>query len=290
MVTTKKKSSPATAKPKAGGAKKCGLTIDSKAVIQQLETFLSDYLKTSGFSGYIIGLTGGLDTAVSASIAVRAVGAENVTALCMPHKTSLHTVKDARTVAKWLGINMTEIDITKIVNSYYMDTKSMNPLRVGNKMARERMAILFDQAFDSRQLVLGVKNRSEIALGYFTWFGDSGCSVDLLGQLYKTQVLQIARELQVPQSILDKPPSADLWPGQTDEDELGLTYADVDRFLCLVVDQGITSRAAILKEGFADEFIDRTLALVNRYTFKRKCPIIPNLGMSDFPDIISLNK
>ena len=288
MVTTKKKSS--AAKTKAGATKKCGLTIDTKPVIERLGTFLSDYLKTSGFSGYIIGLTGGVDTAVSAAIAVRAVGAQNVTALCMPHKSSLHTVKHARTVANWLGITMTEIDITKIVNSYYMDTKSINPLRVGNKMARERMSILFDQAFEAHQLVLGVKNRSEIALGYFTWFGDSGCSVDLLGQLYKTQVLQIAKALDMPQSILEKPPSADLWPGQTDEDELGLTYADVDRFLCLVVDQGITSRAAILKEGFSDDFIDRTLALVNRYTFKRKCPIIPDLGMSEFPDLISLKK
>ncbi|HSG99445.1 MAG TPA: NAD+ synthase, partial [candidate division Zixibacteria bacterium] len=260
------------------------LTIDAEQTLQALEEYLRDFLTEAGFDGYIIGLTGGVDSAVAASIAVRAVGKDKVSAFCMPYKSAQHTVKDAQLVADWLGIQLSVIEITKMIDSYYLNPKAVNPVRAGNKMARERMSILFDQAFESRLLVLGYTNRSELSLGYFTWFGDGGCSVCVLGQLYKTQVRQLARYLGVPGEIQQKAPTADLWVGQTDEDELGFSYDEIDAFLQLVIDKGVTSRAALNAAGFDDMFIDRALSLVNKYAFKRKCPSIPALGVGPIPD------
>ncbi len=275
---------------KAKPAKANALTIDGPKTIARLEQFLRDFLVETGFDGYIIGLSGGIDSAVSAALAVGAVGPEKVHAYSMPYKTGLHAVKDARIVANWLKIDVIELDITKMIDSYYADAKSVNPIRAGNKMARERMSILFDQAFESRLLVLGTTNRTELALGYFTWFGESGCSVNILGQLYKTQVRQIARELGAPESIQEKEPSADFWPGQVDEDELGLTYDEVDLLLNKIVDEGVTSRSALKKAGFDEALIQRALAFANRLSFKRKCPKIANLDKPDFPDKIVLKK
>ncbi len=266
------------------------LEIDATKTIAKLESFLRDFLTETDFDGYVIGLSGGIDSAVAAALASRAVGTDKVRAFTMPYKTGLHAAKDAKTVADWLKIDLIELDITRMIDSYYADTKSVNPIRLGNKMARERMSILFDQAFQSRLLVLGTTNRTELALGYFTWFGDSGCSVNVLGQLYKTQVRQIARELGVPQPIQDKAPSADFWAGQVDEDELGLTYEEVDHLLYTIVDNGILSRGALIKAGFDEMLIERTLAFANRLSFKRKCPRIAELGKPDMPDNIILKK
>ncbi len=266
------------------------LEIDTKSTIATLEKFLANFLEETDFDGYVIGLSGGIDSAVSAALAVRAVGLEKVRAFSMPYKSSMHAVRDARLVARWLKVNLVELDISKMIDSYYADAKSVNPIRVGNKMSRERMSILFDQAFQSRLLVLGTTNRTELALGYFTWFGDSGCSVNVLGELYKTQVRQVARELGVPQEIIDKPPSADFWAGQIDEDELGLTYEEVDNLLYTIVDEGVLSKSTLLKAGFGELLIERTLAFANRLSFKRKCPKIAGLGKLEFPDNIVLKK
>ncbi len=266
------------------------LEIDAKDAIAKLEKFLADFLEETDFDGYVIGLSGGIDSAVSAALAVRAVGPEKVRAFSMPYKSSMHAVKDARLVANWLKIELVELDISKMIDSYYADSKSVNPIRAGNKMSRERMSILFDQAFQSRLLVLGTTNRTELALGYFTWFGDSGCSVNVLGELYKTQVRQVASELGVPQGVIDKPPSADFWAGQVDEDELGLTYEEVDHLLFTIVDEGVLSKSALIKAGFSELLIERAIAFANRLSFKRKCPKIAKLGKLDFPDQIVLKK
>ena len=266
------------------------LTIDAEETLNNLENYLRTYLADAGFDGYIIGLTGGVDSAVAAAIAVRAVGKEKVHAYCLPYKSAQHTIKDAQLVADWLGIQLSVIEITKMINAYYVNPKVINPVRIGNKMARERMSILFDQAFDSRLLVLGFTNRTELSLGYFTWFGDGGCSVCVLGQLYKTQVRQLARYLGVPMEIQEKPPSADLWEGQTDEDELGFKYEDIDRFLAMVIDENVRSKAKLKRAGFDDLFIERALSLINKYAFKRKCPAMPPLGVIGIPDEIDLKK
>lgn len=287
---TANKTNKAVARKVVSDVSDVDLTIDAPKTIENLVDALKTYNEVSGFYGYIIGLTGGVDSAVAAAIAVRAVGKERVHAYCLPYKTRLHTIRDARLVAKWLDLPLTEIDITKMIQAYYADPKSVNPIRAGNKMARERMSVLFDQAFEKRLLVLGFINRSELALGYFTWFGDGGCSIDVLGQLYKTQVRQLAAELKAPEEIQKKPPSADLWPDQLDEEELGLTYEEVDRFFSLTIDKKVTSRSTLVKAGFSDEFIDRTLALTNRYAFKRKCPTVPALGLPDIPDMLELKK
>jgi NAD+ synthase len=288
--TTSSKAAPANTRNVASSPGSDKLEIDAKKTIATLEKFLRDFLQETDFDGYVIGLSGGIDSAVSAALAMRAVGPDKIRAFTMPYKSSIHAVKDARLVADWLKIELIELDITKMIDSYYADTKSANPIRVGNKMSRERMAILFDQAFQSRLLVLGTTNRTELALGYFTWFGDSGCSVNALGELYKTQVRQVARELGVPQVILDKPPSADFWAGQVDEDELGLTYEEVDHLLYTIVDEGVLSKSALIKAGFGELLIERTLAFANRLSFKRKCPRIAELGKVEFPDNIVLKK
>lgn len=266
------------------------LAIDTERTLKVLESYLEGFLEEAGFNGYIIGITGGVDSAVTAAIAKRAVGADKVHLYCLPYRNNKQSVNDAQMVAEWLGLELKVLDITKMVDAYYLNIKAVNPVRAGNKMARERMAILFDQAFDARLLPLGFVNRTEMALGYFTWFGDGGCSISLLGQLYKTQVRQLADALGVPQEIRDKAPSADLWEGQTDEDELGFSYDEIDRFLYLVLDQGVRSRAELAKAGFDDAFSERALSLVNRYFFKRRCPSVPSLGRSEIPEHIKLKK
>lgn len=266
------------------------LEIDTDRTLAILESYLESYLDDSGFNGYVIGITGGVDSAVTAAIAKRAVGADRVRLFCLPYKNNKQSIKDAQIVAHWLDLKLDVLDITKMVDAYFLNIRVISPIRVGNKMARERMSILFDQAFDARLLPLGFVNRTEMALGYFTWFGDGGCSISLLGQLYKTQVRQLAVALKVPQYIRDKAPSADLWEGQTDEDELGFSYDEIDRFLYLVLDQGVRSRAELAKAGFDGAFADRALELVNRYFFKRRCPSVPSLGRSEVPDHIKLKK
>jgi len=267
------------------------LKLDAKKTLSQLEEFLSRKLEESGFNGYIIGLSGGIDTSVAAAIAVRAVGAARVQSICMPYKAAqTQAARDARLVATWLGIKHAEVELWRVIDAYYSNIKAINPVRTGNKMARERMAILFDQAFDARLLVLGATNRSEMALGYATWFGETACSINLLGQLYKTQVRQLAVELGVPEKIRVKPPSADLWLGHTDEDELGITFDELDKFLSMVIDQGIVSRDKLKKAGFSDLTIDRTLAVSHKFYFKRRCPETADLGLPDIPDNITLKK
>ena len=294
IVTKKTAKLVSKAKPKSSSdtkSKSVDLTIDSKKTIEKLENFLREKLESSGFEGYIVGLSGGIDSSLAATIAVGAVGAERVLALSMPHGGAVPESSDLiAKLKKKLGLRVTEIDITRMITAYFTNTKTVNPVRLGNKVSRERMSILFDQAFESRLLVLGASNRTEIALGYMTWFGNTACSVNLLGQLYKAQVRQLAEYLELPKEIIERHPTADLWPGQTDEEELGLKYDDVDGLLILIVDQNVQSRAKLAEYGFEDATIDRTLALANKYYFKRRCPDNAFLGLSELPDTITLKK
>jgi NAD+ synthase len=149
-------------------------------------------------------------------------------------------------------------------------------IRQGNAMARARMIVLYDQSEAFEGLVVGTGNKTEILLGYSTLYGDSACAINPLGDLYKTQVSQLALEIGVPEIIVDKPPSADLWAGQTDEDELGFTYAAVDRLLYLLVDQRYRP-ADLLEAGFSESFVQQVLARVRRNQFKRLLPPIAKL-------------
>jgi NAD+ synthase len=266
------------------------LTNADSEIAERLEYFLEQKLAESGLDGYIIGLSGGIDSALAASIAIRAVGKEKVIGLIMPYsKSSAESENDARLLSSQLRIKTEKIDISPMINAYYHDIGLMNAVRAGNKMARERMSILFDKASQYNLLVLGTSNRTEICLGYGTWHGDVACSINPIGMLYKTQVRQLARYYEVPESIISKPPTADLWPGQTDEDELGLEYEKVDRLLYLMIEKGVTSREQLKASGFNDNFIDRAVSLLNKFYFKRHLPEIADLGLNPIPDKIIIS-
>lgn len=239
--------------------------------------------------GFVIGLSGGIDSGLAAALAVRAVGASKVYGLSMPYKSSsTGSVEHASLLADKLGIELRQIAITPMVEAYYSIVSESDRVRLGNKMARERMSILFDFAHRLNRLVLGTGNRTEACLGYTTLYGDSACSVNPIGQLYKSEVRQLARELGVPDLIIDKAPSADLWVDQTDEGEIGVTYEEIDRMLRRIVDDGERSLGKLLGEGFRQEDIERVMGMLNKSAFKRNLPPVAPLGKKDIPDRIAL--
>jgi len=266
------------------------LSLNEKETADKLEKFLKDKLADSLLSGYVIGLSGGIDSALSASIAAKAVGAENVLGVLMPYsRSSENSRDDALTLAIHLGIDTRTVEISPMIDAYFDNIDEIETVRSGNKTARERMSILFDIGFEMNRLVLGTSNRTEICLGYGTWYGDVACSVNPLGMLYKTQVLQMAAWYGVPESIIKKRPSADLWPGQTDEAELGLEYARVDQLLYYMVEKEITERKILNEAGFEDKLIHRAVELLSRFYFKRHLPEIADLGLKPIPDKITIS-
>lgn len=266
-------------------------TVDPRQTITTMKRFLTGKLLQSGMNGYVVGLSGGIDSALSTTLAVAAVGPEKVLAVLMPYKTSSQaSVDDAKELIRKLDIEYRTVDISPMIDAYYETVDQSNFLRAGNKMARERMSILFDIAHETDRLVLGTGNRTEIALGYTTWYGDSACSLNPIGQLYKTEVRLLSHELGVPESIINKAPSADLWQDQTDEAEIGVTYEQIDALLERIVDEGETSMSALENEGFTSTDISRVLSLVNRNAFKRRLPDVAPLGRDEIPENIKIQQ
>lgn len=252
--------------------------------------FITGKLLQSGLSGYVIGLSGGIDSALSCTLAVRAVGGDKVLGVVMPYQTSSEdSIGDALLLMEWLGIDHRKVDISPMIDAYYDRIDEANRLRAGNKMARERMSVLFDIAHETGRMVLGTGNRSEICLGYTTIYGDSACSINPMGELYKTEVRALAQILGVPQPIIDKPPSADLWTGQTDEEEIGVTYEQIDKLLMRIVDDSETSMSTLEAEGFATTDISKVVSLINRNEFKRRMPEIAPLDRPAIPRQIQLD-
>ncbi|MBK7140950.1 MAG: NAD(+) synthase [bacterium] len=175
------------------------------------------------------------------------------------------------------------MDISPMVDAYFGSPATEDRIRVGNFAARIRMAILFDMSRESGCMVLGTSNRTEFCLGYTTWFGDSAASINPIAELYKTEVLAMARQVGLPGEIIDKPPSADLWPGQTDEEEIGVRYEQIDGILRRVIDDGETSMEQLVKDGFEMVDISRVVSLVNRHSYKRNMPVIAPLGRVAVP-------
>ncbi len=258
--------------------------------IATIKNFIDTKLRQSGLKGYVVGLSGGIDSAVSASLATAAVGKGKMLALLMPYRTSSeHSTTDALELIDRLGIPYRRIDISPMIDAYFPEINEENRLRAGNKMARERMSILFDVAQEMDYLVLGTGNRTEICLGYTTWYGDAACSVNPIGELYKTEIRAIAKVLDVPEAIITKPPTADLWAGQTDEGEIGVTYEQIDRLLKRLVDDGEHSLQVLIREGFRQGDIERVVTLLNRNSFKRRLPDIASLRRAPIPDHIELS-
>lgn len=254
------------------------LTIDFDITLGLLTEFVRDEIAKAGFGRLILGLSGGLDSAVVAYLSVRAIGKENVVAVIMPYKTSnQENIKDANEIVDNLSLKNHHIDITPQIDSYFEKFPDADFSRRGNKMARERMSILYDLSVLEKALVIGTSNKSEILLGYGTIFGDLACAINPLGDLYKTQVRILARHLGVPEKIISKVPSADLFAGQSDEGDFGFTYDDVDKLLYLLVDERYTP-VQCEKAGFGKSLIDKVIDMIIRNQFKRSTPLFAKLS------------
>ncbi len=245
------------------------LEINTDLATQILVEFLRSEIRRAGFEHAVLGLSGGVDSSLSCFLAARALGPENVLALRMPYATSsADSLEHADQVIRATGVRSTTIPITPMADPILAQIPPEDTVRRGNVMARLRMILLYDQSAVFRGLVVGTGNKTEILLGYTTLFGDSACGLNPLGDLYKTQVRQLARAIGVPEAIVSKPPSADLWLGQTDEGELGFTYEQVDRLLVLLVDARYSPQACV-EAGFERAFVEAVVERIRRSQFKR---------------------
>lgn len=254
------------------------LSINTDIARKMLTGFIRDQITKAGMKRAVMGLSGGIDSALSAYLSVEALGAENVLAVRMPYKTSNPaSLNDANLVIESLGIPFLDVPITDMADPLINRFPDMTNLRKGNIMARLRMVTLYDQSVAFGGLVMGTSNKTEFLLGYSTIYGDSGVALHPLADLYKAQIRQLSRAMGVPQPILDKAPSADLWEGQTDEGELGYTYNDVDQVLFLLVDERYTVDE-VVEEGFEREFVEKVWSRVKINHYKRTMPNIAKLS------------
>jgi NAD+ synthase len=254
------------------------LKINPSFVEKVLTRFIRDELAKHGFRKGLLGLSGGLDSTVCAALAAKALGPRNVLGLIMPYGSSFSAdVRDAGTVGRWLGIRTRTIDIAPQVDPYFAAHPTRSRVLRGNKMARERMSILYDFSAREKALIIGTSNKTELLVGYGTIHGDMACAVNPMGDLYKTQVRQLARHLGVPPAILRKAPTAGLWAGQTDEQEIGLTYAELDEILERLVEQRMTVRD-LVASGCRRKTVERVAAMIRGSEFKRKLPPIAKLS------------
>jgi NAD+ synthase len=254
------------------------LAIDADLVAGILVAFVRDEVRKVGFEGVVLGLSGGVDSALVAAIATAALSAEHVTPVLMPYRTSSpRSEADARAVCEQYGLEPVAVDISPQVDRYFERFPDADRARRGNKMARERMSVLYDISLARDALVIGTSNKTELLLGYGTVHGDMAHALNPLGDLYKTQVFALARHLGLPAAVIDKPPSADLWEGQSDEEDLGFTYAQVDRLLFHLVDER-RSRVELLALGFEDAFVDRVMRRLRDNQYKRRLPLIAKLS------------
>jgi NAD+ synthase len=254
------------------------LRLDGETVRRILTGFIDNEVRKAGFERVVVGLSGGVDSALSAFLAAEALGPQNVWAILMPYRTSSpESVEHAGLVVNTLGVHSFAVDISPMVDAYFAGFPDADHMRRGNKMARERMTILFDHSARLGGLVLGTSNKTELLLGYGTLFGDMASAINPLGDLYKTQVRQLARHVKVPTVIVEKQPSADLWAGQTDEAELGFTYEAVDKVLYLLVDQRYEV-ADLVAEGFDEKIVRAIHQKVQASQYKRRLPVIAKVS------------
>lgn len=275
------------------------LEIDTDIARRVIVEFIRGQLRQAGFERAVVGLSGGIDSAVVAHLVVEAIGPERLLCLMMPYRTSAPESRaDAEAVIRKLGCPSALVDISPIVDGYFereggppgvfppevvdptmqgQAAQDLLRLRRGNFAARARMAVLYDHSATWGGLVVGTGNKTETLIGYTTIYGDAACAFAPIGDLFKTQVRQLALALGVPERIIRKPPSADLWPGQTDEGEGRFAYHELDRLLFWMVDRRRT-RDELVELGFAPETIDRVARLVAAAEFKRQVPPIAKLG------------
>ena len=255
-----------------------GLRINCRLVTEILTRFIRNEIQRAGFGRAVVGLSGGIDSSVTTCLAARALGSENVLAVTMPYKTSSEaTREDSRQVIAQLGVRSVDSPITDQIDAYFARVPGASHMRLANKCARERMTILYDLSAWFEGLVVGTSNKSELLLGYGTQFGDLASAINPIGDLYKTQLYPLGEYLGVPESILRKPPTGDLWVGQTDEGELGFSYAAADRLLYLLVDRRWQVRE-LVAAGFDPDFVRRIAERIRRNHYKRRLPVIAKLS------------
>ncbi len=263
--------------------------LDIPQAAKRLMGFIRKTVTDAGYQKVVLGISGGVDSSLSAALGAKALGPENVLGVIMPYRTSSpQSEADAREMADKIGIAVEKVDITPMVDAYFQNRES-SEIRIGNKCARERMSILFDIASRDGRLVIGTSNKTEIALGYSTLFGDGACSFNPLGGLYKRDVQRMAGYLGVPKPILNKAPSADLWPGQTDEEELGLTYEMADEVLGYIIEDGIRSMDALKQSGAEENVIREIIRRVNSFIYKRSPVLTYLLDTAPIPDHIEID-
>lgn len=255
-----------------------GLMLDLAKTRDVLVNFLRDEVKKIGFNKVILGLSGGIDSALVAFLAAEAFGPENVYTVMMPYKTSSkESIEHAELVVKATGINTKKVEITPMADAYFAMEKDMSSLRKGNVMARTRMCVLFDNSAKEGAIVLGTSNKTEILLGYSTQFGDSASAINPIGDLYKAQVWALSEFMGVSKEVIYKKPSADLWEGQTDEQELGFSYQMADEILYYLVEERMTLEE-ITALGYNEEIVKTIMRKIKMAQYKRKLPVIANIS------------
>ncbi len=252
-------------------------------IYKHLSNFIKIEVSKAGVNSVVLGLSGGIDSAAACYLASNALGKENVAALIMPYESSSESsFEDALKVVKTLGISYYIIDITKQIDDYFekekdaADTQNIR-VRKGNKMARERMSILYDYSYKLNSLVLGTSNKSELLLGYGTLYGDMASALNPIGDIYKTQIYQLSGYLDIPKSIIAKPPSADLWAGQSDESELGFTYEIADDIMYLLIDK-MYKPEVVVSLGYDENLVDKIYDKIKKSQYKRRMPLIAKVS------------
>jgi len=264
------------------------LILDGPGSIRSLTQFIKNTVLEAGYSKVVLGVSGGIDSSLSAFLSARALGSENVLVLRLPYKTSsAESLEHAQLVIDQLGVPSQTIDISPAVDSILENHPDASPVRRGNIMARIRMINIYDQSAAFPGLVAGTGNKTEILLGYSTLHGDGAFDFNPLADLYKAQVRQLSRELGIPDVIIYKAPSADLWAGQTDEEELGYSYEDMDQLLYLLVEEKLTAEAC-LDHGFSKVVVEGIINRVKRYRFKSILPRAGTVGQYPLSELEEL--
>ncbi len=253
--------------------------MDFNKIEKKIIDFIQKEINRIGVKNAVIGLSGGIDSTVSAFLSAKALGSENLYCISLPYKTSsIDSREDAKFIASILKCNFEVIDISPMVDAYINNYagNDISNVRKGNLMARMRMIVLYDKSAEYNAVVVGTGNKTEYLLGYTTIYGDNACAFNPIGDLYKTQIWEFAKYLNIPEKIINKKPSADLWQGQTDEGEMGFTYREVDKYLMEKVDKN-RSKEELIQSGYSLEFIERVDAMIKRNEFKRNLPPIAKL-------------
>ena len=254
------------------------LAIDTDVARQVIAQFIRGQLRQAGFERAVLGLSGGIDSALVAFLVAEAIGADQLLCVLMPYRTSSDASRtDAQIVVERLGATYELVDISPMVDGFFSAQPEAAPLRRGNFMARQRMAVLYDRSVTWGGLVVGTGNKTESLIGYTTLFGDSACAFNPIGDLYKSQIRQLSAARGVPDQIIRKAPSADLWPGQTDESEAGFSYPELDRLLFWRVDKR-RSVDEVVGMVFSRTLVERIDRMVAGAEFKRQVPPIAKIG------------